>query len=123
MAAITEKEEELIRLLTSMDISRNVARTLVCLAAMEESTSVQIEKATGLRQPEVSIAIQELRDRGWVAKRDIKRERKGRPVHSYRLSRPFEEIIAAIDTTEKSRIKKMEAALGRLREIIKKKGA
>ena len=120
MAAITEKEDELIRLLTSMDISRNVARTLVCLAAMEESTSQQIERSTALRQPEVSIAIQELRDRGWVAKRDIKQERKGRPVHSYRLDMPLDRIVAAIEAKEKERIKKMEGALGRLKALTKK---
>ncbi len=122
MGSFTEKEEELIRLMSSMEISHNVARTLVCLAAMEECTSVQIERTTGLRQPEVSIAIQELRDRGWVAKRDIKRERKGRPVHSYRLNRPFERIISNINAAEKTRIKKMEAALGRLRTLVKKQG-
>jgi len=122
MGSFTDKEEELIRLLSSMEISRNVARTLVCLQAEEECTSVQIERATGLRQPEVSISIQELRDRGWVAKKDIKRSRKGRPVHSYRLARPFSGIIAAIDSGEKVRIKKMEAALGRLRTLVKKSG-
>jgi len=120
MVAITDKEEELVRLLTSMELSKNVARTLICLAAMEESTSQQVERATGLRQPEVSIAIQELRDRGWVAKRDIKRARKGRPVHSYRLSVAFEEILSAIESQEKERIKRMEAALGRLRALAKK---
>jgi predicted transcriptional regulator len=122
MGSFTEKEEELIRLLSSMEISRNVARTLVCLEAQEECTSVQIEKLTGLRQPEVSIAIQELRDRGWVVKKDIKRSRKGRPVHNYRLARPFPDIIAAIDSGEKARIRKMEAALGRLRTLVKKPG-
>ncbi len=120
MGAFTDKEEELIKLLSSMEISKNVARTLVCLQAQEECTSVQIERATGLRQPEVSIAIQELRDRGWVAKKDIRRSRKGRPVHSYRLARPFGDIIAAIDAGEKSRIRKMESALGRLRTLVKK---
>ena len=120
MGAFTAKEEELIRLLSSMEISKNVARTLVCLQAEEECTSVQIERATGLRQPEVSIAIQELRDRGWVAKKDIRRSRKGRPVHNYRLARPFPEIIAAIDSGEKARIRKMEQALGRLRTLVKK---
>ncbi len=120
MGAFTDKEEELIRLLSSMEISKNVARTLVCLQAEEECTSVQIERSTGLRQPEVSIAIQELRDRGWVVKKDIKRSRKGRPVHDYRLARPFSEIIAAIDTGEKARIRKMEAALGRLRVLVKR---
>jgi len=120
MAAVTEKEEELVRLLTSMEMSRNVARTLVFLAAMEESTSQQIERTTGLRQPEVSIAIQELRDRGWASKRDIKRERKGRPVHSYRLDMPLDHIVAAIEAKEKERIKKMEGALARLKALTKK---
>jgi predicted transcriptional regulator len=120
MAGVTDKEEELVRLLTSMEMSRNVARTLVFLAAMEECTSQQIERACGLRQPEVSVAIQELRDRGWVIKRDIKRERKGRPVHSYRLNHPLEEIVAAIEAEEKERIKKMEGALGRLKALTKK---
>ncbi len=122
MGAFTDKEEGLIRLLSSMEISKNVARTLVCLQAQEECTSVQIERATGLRQPEVSIAIQELRDRGWVTKKDIRRSHKGRPVHSYRLARPFCEIIAAIDAGEKARIRKMEAALRRLRALVKKGG-
>jgi predicted transcriptional regulator len=120
MGGSRDKQEELIRLLSSMGLSKNVARTLVCLEAQEESTSVQIERATGLRQPEVSIAIQELRDRGWVTKKDIRRSRKGRPVHNYRLARPFADIIDSIDSAEKARIRKMEAALGRLRTLIRK---
>ena len=120
MGAATVKEDELVRLLTSMEMSRNVARTLVTLAEMQECTSQQIERSTGLRQPEVSITIQELRDRGWVAKRDIKRERKGRTVHSYRLDVPLDQIVAAIEAKEKERIKKMEGALGRLKALTKK---
>jgi len=120
MKNFTDKEEELVRLFISMGISKNVARTLVLLAAMEEGTSIDIERTTGLRQPEVSIAIQELRDRGWVEKRDQKRERKGRPVHTYRLAMPYDNIIAAIETTEKQRIKHMEAGLNRLRTLMKK---
>lgn len=99
-----------------------MARALVCLAGIEEATSTQLEKTAGLRQPEVSTAINELRERGWVAKRDIKRERKGRPVHSYRLAMPFEEILSAIEQMERARIAKMESGLGRLRSIIRKGG-
>ena len=60
------------------------------LRKKEETTSVEIEISTALRQPEVSIAMQELRRRKWVIKRDIKKEGKGRPVHSYKLSLPFD---------------------------------
>ncbi len=56
-------------LLIETGLSRNIAKTLVFLSKREETTSVEIEKATGLRQPEVSIAMQELRRRRWVDKR------------------------------------------------------
>ncbi len=103
-----------------MGVARNVARALVCLAGREEATSTQLEKDAGLRQPEVSTAINELRERGWVAKRDIKRERKGRPVHSYRLAMPFEEILAIVEEMERARIARMEEGLRKLRAVMKK---
>src|SRR5205823_13383488 len=78
-------------------------------------TSVEIEKATGLRQPEVSIAMQELRRRRWVDKRDIKKEGKGRPVYSYRLSVPWSEILATIDREAQTKIEWIEANRKRLK--------
>ena len=120
MSGLSEKEEELVSLLSSMGLSRNVAKTFVCLAGMEEATSIEIERATGLRQPEVSMVINELRERGWVSKRDIKRERKGRPLHSYRLAMPFEDIIREIEEMERGRIVRMEEGLNRLKSILKR---
>src|SRR3989304_248167 len=83
---LSRRDETLVDLLIETGLSRNIAKTLVFLSKRDETTSVEIEKATGLRQPEVSIAMQELRRRKWVDKRDIKKEGKGRPVHSDRLS-------------------------------------
>src|SRR5437899_5826362 len=85
---LSRRDETLVDLLIETGLSRNIAKTLVFLSKRDETTSVEIEKATGLRQPEVSIAMQELRRRKWVDKRDIKKEGKGRPVHSYRLNAP-----------------------------------
>ena len=59
-------------------------------------TSIEIEREAGLRQPEVSIAMQWLRRRGWINKRNMKKEGKGRPVHGYRLSKDFDEILEEI---------------------------
>src|SRR5438132_4763449 len=84
-ARLSRRDETLVDLLVRTGMSKNIAKTLVFLSKKDETTSVEIEKATGLRQPEVSIAMQELRRRRWVEKRDIKKEVKGRPVHSYRL--------------------------------------
>src|SRR2546428_1493927 len=95
-ARLSRRDESLVDLLVKTGMSKNIAKTLVFLSKRDETTSVEIEKATGLRQPEVSIAMQELRRRRWVEKRDIKKEGKGRPVHAYRLAAPFDPIIALI---------------------------
>src|SRR2546427_10793635 len=88
---LSRRDETLGDLLIETGLSRNIAETLVFLSKRDETTSVEIEKATGLRQPEGSIAMQELRRRKWVDKRDLKKEGEGRPLPSYRLNAPGSE--------------------------------
>ncbi len=97
-------------------VSKNIARTLVVLAAQGETTSLGVEKAAGLRQPEVSICMKELRARGWVKKRDIKKEGKGRPLHSYVLTKPFEKIVEELAKAERKRIKAIEETVKQLQK-------
>lgn len=106
---LSRRDEVLVDLLIETGIPKNIAKTLVFLSKREETTSVEIEKATGLRQPEVSIAMQELRRRKWVEKRDIKKEGKGRPVHAYRLSLGWADILAQVDREEQAKIDRIEA--------------
>ena len=112
----SDDDENLVDLLTKAGMSKNVARTLAFLRNREETTSVEIETSTALRQPEVSIAMQELRRRKWVIKRDIKKEGKGRPVHSYKLAIPFGKIVETIDKEEQRRISFIESNVRKLRE-------
>jgi predicted transcriptional regulator len=106
---LSRRDETLVDLLVETGLSKNVAKTLVFLSKREETTSVEIEKATGLRQPEVSIAMQELRRRRWVDKRDIKKEGKGRPVHAYRLSASWGDILGQLDRDQQARLERIEA--------------
>lgn len=116
---LTKKDETLVELLMRTGLSKNIAKTLVYLRKKEETTSVEIESATGLRQPEVSIAMQELRRRKWVAKRDIKKEGKGRPVHANKLAVPFEKILEIIEVEEHKKIEAIEANIKQLKELAK----
>jgi len=116
---LSRKDKEAIDRLIFSGMSKNLAKTLIFLTKKEETTSVEIEKATGLRQPEVSIAMQELRRRRWVTKRDIKKEGKGRPVHSYRLAKPISTIIASIEKEERKKIAKIEKNIERLKQLVK----
>jgi len=59
-----------------------VAKVLTYLAAASEATSREIEIGSGLRQPEVSIAMREIRRLDWVTERDEKNPGK-RPALSH----------------------------------------
>jgi predicted transcriptional regulator len=116
---LTKKDEMLVELLMRTGLSKNMAKTLVFLRKKEETTSVEIESATSLRQPEVSIAMQELRRRKWVSKRDIKKEGKGRPVHSNKLSLPFDKIIETVESEERKKMESIENNIKQLKELAK----
>ncbi len=112
----SDEDENLVELLIKTGMTKNVARTLAFLRNKEETTSVEIETTTALRQPEVSIAMQELRRRKWVTKRDIKKEGKGRPVHAYKLAIPFEKIVETIEREEQKRISSIKTNVKDLME-------
>ncbi|MGD0057531.1 MAG: ArsR family transcriptional regulator [Methanomassiliicoccales archaeon] len=113
----SKKDETLVDLLISTGMSKNVAKTLAFLRKKNETTSVEIEISTALRQPEVSIAMQELRRRKWVTKRDIKKEGKGRPIHAYRLAISFEKIVEMMEKEERKRIERIESNIHQLKQL------
>ncbi len=115
--SLTKEQEELVDRLIRAGLQKNIARTLVYVASKDETKSREIESATDLRQPEVSIAMQELRNRGWVTKRDIKKEGKGRPVHGYSLDKPIADIVDEIGKKEQERIDEIEENLDKIRDL------
>jgi len=117
-ARLSRRDETLVDLLAKTGLSNNVAVSLVFLSKREETTSREIEKATALRQPEVSIAMQELRRRRWVEKRDIKREGKGRPIHAYRLTVPLEGIVDGIAREQRAKIDEIESNIRKLKSQL-----
>ena len=91
-------EYEMVELLRRLNINRPVAFTLACLSKGEEISSKSIEMVSGLRQPEVSIAMRYLRENNWVDMREEKKNQgKGRPVKLYKLLVPMETIIDSIE--------------------------
>ena len=92
---------EFIDILRNLNLSRNVASTLAFLSSVDEATSKDLELGSQLRQPEVSIAMRELRDFGWLAEREIKKEGKGRPMKVYKLAVPMGEIVKHLERQTK----------------------
>ncbi len=112
---LSELSDKLAKYLILSDIPRSVAYTLVYIRDKEEVTSVEIERETGLRQPEVSVAMQWLRRKGWITKRNMKREGKGRPIHGYRLSKSFNEVLDEIILTQANKINEIDENISRIK--------
>jgi len=113
-----EKDLEFVQGLESLGMNRNVAGLITYLKEVKEGSSRDIETATGLRQPEVSIAMRTLRQNNWVTERDVKTEGKGRPMKIYKLSVHIEEIIKHYEEVKNSESAQAMGSIQRLREMI-----
>jgi predicted transcriptional regulator len=92
------ERDEFASMLMKVGLKRNVAKVLTYLAGVEEATSREIEMGSDLRQPEVSIAMREIRKLDWVSERDEKNPGKGRPYRIYKLNKSLAEIIQYLET-------------------------
>ena len=117
VSVLDDKDEESVNILMELGLKRNVARTLVYLANADEVTSRSIELGADLRQPEVSIAMRKLREGDWVFVQDIKREGKGRPLKSYKLAVPIEDIINHLEGIKRQQAEKDLDNIKKLREL------
>ena len=112
-----ETDLEFVQGLESLGMNRNVAGLITYLKEVKEGSSRDIETATGLRQPEVSIAMRTLRQNNWVEEREVKVEGQGRPMKIYKLGVPIEEIIQHYEEEKNNEAAKTMQAIQRLKEI------
>jgi predicted transcriptional regulator len=91
------ERDEFASILMKIGLKRNVAKVLTYLAGVSEATSREIEMGSNLRQPEVSIAMREIRKLDWISERDEKNPGKGRPYRIYKLNRSLPEIIEYLE--------------------------
>ncbi len=112
-----EKDLEFVESMQSLGVNGNVARLITYLMSVNEASSRDIEVATGLRQPEVSIAMRTLRERGWVREREIKGDGKGRPVKIYSPGATIDEIINYYEEEKNRESVRTMVAIQRLKEL------
>ena len=91
---LDEEDHVFIKTLGNIGMSRSVATTMAYLMNVNEASSMEIEISTGLRQPEVSLAMRLMRNQSWVSVRLEKKSGKGRPTKIYSLAAQVDEIIS-----------------------------
>jgi predicted transcriptional regulator len=114
---LDEKDMEFIEALRSLDVPRNVAMLITFLANVSGAASKDIETATRMRQPEVSIAMRTLRQNNWVVEGDINAEGKGRPMKVYMLSVTLNMIIRHYEEERNRESARAMEYIQRLRDL------
>lgn len=120
MIGLSTVYEGLTETLIAAKHTKNVAKTLAFILTNNlKGRSLEIQRATGLKQPEVSYAIKQLRKSGWLIKVEIKKKGKGRPIHEYKLKIPPKQIFLQIKTVEKRKIMDIKKNIKLMESIIK----
>ena len=116
---LDEKDNKAVQLFTELGIPKNLAKTLMYISQVDECQSADVEQAADLRQPEVCVAMHELRQRGWVQKRDLKKEGKGRPIHIYKPTMHLSEILKTFEQEKLKEVESVKKDISELKNLIK----
>jgi predicted transcriptional regulator len=112
------QDEKIIKVFTELGMPRNLVKTLIYISQVDECRSAEIEHGANLRQPEVSVAMQQLQKRGWISRRDLKKKGKGRPVHIYKLTSPINKIVTNFEKEKIKEIESIKNDLDQLKNLI-----
>jgi predicted transcriptional regulator len=115
---LNPQDEKIVHVFTDLGMPKNLAKTLMYISQADECRSSEIERGANLRQPEVSIAMQHLQERGWIERRDIKKKGKGRPVHIYKLKAPLANIIKSFEQEKLQEVDAVKKDLSELKNLI-----
>jgi len=119
--SLDEADDKTVQLFSKLGMSKNLAKTLIYLSQVDECKSSEIEIGAKLRQPNVSIAMKELREQGWIAKREIKKGGKGRPTHMYKSTTNLSNILDILEKEKLKEFENIEINISELKNIIEER--
>ena len=119
--SLDKNDEKAISLFANLGMQKNIAKTLMYVSQFEECRSADIEQGADLRQPEVSIAMKELIQKGWIKKRQQKTKGKGRPFHVYSAASKLPELFNTFQQEKLKEVEGFEKGLFELKNLINNK--
>ncbi len=114
-------ERKAIQLFVHLGMPKNLATTLLYVSQIDECRCSDVERSTDMRQPEVCLAMQELRRRGWVKKQNQKKEGKGRPILIYKPTTHLSEILKIFEQEKLQEVESFKNNILLLKDVINNK--
>ena len=118
MRKLNQQDEKIVEIFSDLGMPKNFAKTLIYVSQVDECRSADIEHGANLRQPEVSVAMQHLAKKGWIAKRDQKKKGKGRPIYIYKFTSSLDDIIESVEKEKLDEIETVKRDITELKSLL-----
>ena len=116
--AKNEAQLTLRQKLIQLGANENTATVLLCLHHHGASSSKDLQNYCNIRQPDVSMAISELREMNLVHFSPKSESSRGRPAHIYRLRMSLEQSIQPFVNLAKKRAKEILDDIESVKELV-----
>lgn len=118
-----ESDFNKLEMLKSLGVNRNVAHVLVFMSHKKDATGKEIEIASGLRQPQVSIAAKKLNNFGYIKishpKKDKNVKIRSRARNIYNLNISIMNILLQLENRKFEEYNRHIATINTLKDIFK----
>jgi len=115
---LSSSEFSLWQKLVQLGANENTASVLICLHHHGAASSKDLQCHCNIRQPDVSLAISELRDMNLVHFSSRSESSRGRPAHIYRLRMSLEQSIQPFVNRAKKRANEILNDVESIRELV-----
>ena len=116
----SEPVQQLLFTMIRLGVQSHVAKCLVYLHLHGPSSSITLQKNCKIRQPNVSVAIAELKRLEVVKSDSSTSTGRGRPSHIYQLTGTLEECIIPFIEEAKNEISNLVSAIATLENLVQK---
>ena len=114
----TEPAQQLISTMILLGVQRHTAKCLICLHLHGPSSSIALQKNCNIRQPDVSVAIAELKRLEVVKSDSSASNGRGRPPYIYQLTGTIEECVIPFIAEAKNNISNIVSAITTLEGLV-----
>ena len=111
------KSSEMIQLLSSIGVEANTANVMVQLQIMGSLTSSDLQKICNLRQPDISVAINQLNRLNLIEIVTNPKQGRGRPSHTYKLAVELTDALKPFRAQAESQFAILERQISRVSRI------
>ncbi|MCS5532725.1 MAG: hypothetical protein NZ736_00520 [Candidatus Poseidoniaceae archaeon] len=115
-----ESSQQLVFTLIKLGVQSHTAKCLVCLHVHGPSTSKMLQDNCNIRQPDVSVAIAELRRLKVVKLDSTAAAGRGRPSHIYQLTGTINECIVPFIEEAQDKITYIVSAITTLENLAQR---